>query len=325
LPRISNNQQAAKTAKTAEDNNRCGLRGFRFTRREFIVAAASMPAWMLPPKMHLSCLPVSFFDAISKKQMPLESWMDFAAELRLDGVECGPLLIEPLGPAKPPEFHRLAESRGLAVSNYTAYSDFTNPDPEARKREVAAMLRNVGVARDLGSGSLRALTGQARPGLVEAEAIGWIVDCIGTVAEAAAKAGIRLNVENHTKAFTWTDFDFAIKGEMFLKVMNALKDAPVGVQFDTANPLVAGEETLPLFERVRDRIRYVHINDAARHGVFEFVTVGTGIAPVREVLVRLSRQGYSGWVGIEEASRTGKEGFFQAVNYTRNILKQLNR
>jgi sugar phosphate isomerase/epimerase len=275
--------------------------------------------------MRLSCLPVSFFEAISKKQMPLEAWMDFAAELRLDGVECGPLLIEPLGPAKPDEFRRLAASRGLAVSNYTAYSDFTNPDQEARRREVAAMIANIAVARDLGSGSLRALTGQQRPGLGESQAIGWIVDCIRTVADAAAKAGIRLNLENHTKAFTWTDFDFAIKGEKFLEVLDALKDAPVGVQFDTANPLVAGEETLPLFEKVRDRIGYVHINDVARRAVFEFVTVGTGIAPIREVLERLSQQGYAGWVGIEEASRTGKAGFTQAVSYTRDVLKQLNR
>jgi D-psicose/D-tagatose/L-ribulose 3-epimerase len=247
--------------------------------------------------------------------------MDFAAELHLDGVECGPLLIEPLGPAQPAEFHRLAESRGLTVSNYTAYSDFTNPDPGARKREVAAMIANVAVARDLGSGSLRALAGQQRPGLNEDQAIGWIVDCIRTVAEAAAKAGIRLNLENHTKAFTWTAFDFAIKGEKFLKVLDALKGAPVGVQFDTANPLVAGEETLALFEKVRDRIGYVHLNDVGKPGVFEFVTVGSGVAPIREVLARLVEQGYTGWVGIEEASRRGKEGFIQAVNFTRNILK----
>jgi sugar phosphate isomerase/epimerase len=48
--------------------------------------------------------------------------------------------------------------------------------------------------------------------------------------------------------------------------------------------------------------------------------VGTGIAPVREVLSRLGEQGYAGWVGIEEASRTGKEGFRQAVRHTRQAL-----
>jgi sugar phosphate isomerase/epimerase len=95
---------------------------------------------------------------------------------------------------------------------------------------------------------------------------------------------------------------------------------PVGVQFDIANPLVAGEDPLALLEKVRPRVGYVHVNDVRRPGVFEFVTVGTGIAPVREVLRRLREQGYAGWVGIEEASRTGKDGFRQAVQYTRQVL-----
>ena len=82
--------------------------------------------------MRLSCLPVSFFGAITQGQMTLVEWLDFAAELGLDGVECGPLLVEPLGPVKPIEFRRLAEARGLAVSNYTGYSDLTHPDPDVR-------------------------------------------------------------------------------------------------------------------------------------------------------------------------------------------------
>jgi sugar phosphate isomerase/epimerase len=150
--------------------------------------------------------------------------------------------------------------------------------------------------------------------------VAWVVEGILRVAEAATRVGLRVNVENHTKAFTWTYFDFAMQGEIFVRVMEGLRDVPVGVQFDIANPLVAGEDPLALLEKVRPRVGYVHVNDVRRPGVFEFVTVGTGIAPVREVLRRLREQGYAGWVGIEEASRTGKDGFRQAVQYTRQVL-----
>ena len=282
--------------------------------------AARRPAGKAPA-MRLSCLPVSFFDAISKGQMPLAEWMDFAVELGLDGVECGPLLVKPLGPATPAEFRRLADARKLAVTNYTAYSDFSNPDADARKSEVAAMLVNIQTTLELGAPSLRALTGQQRPGMDQASAVRWVVDSIRQVAEAAQKAGVHVNVENHTKAFTWKDFDFGIKSEIYLKVMDGLKDAPVGVQFDVANPLVAGEETLPLFEKVRSRIGYVHLNDVKRPGVFEFVQVGTGIAPIPEVLKRLVAQHYTGWVSIEEASRTGKDGVRGAVRYARQAIR----
>jgi sugar phosphate isomerase/epimerase len=275
--------------------------------------------------MKLSSIPVSFFDSIRGGQMSVTEWMDFAAGLGLDGVECGPPLIRPIGPATPAEYRRLAAERGLAVSNYTAYSDFTHPDPEVRKREIAAALNNVAVAKELGAPSVRALTGQQWPGVEQAQGVAWVVEGIRRMAEQADRAGLRVNVENHTKASTWANFDFAIRGEVFLRVLEALRDAPVGVQFDTANPLVAGEDALALFEKVRSRIGYVHVNDVRRPGVFEFVTVGTGIAPIREVLDRLHKQGYAGWVGIEEASRTGRDGFRQAVRYVRQALSEIER
>ena len=270
--------------------------------------------------MKLSCLPVSFFAALSTGEMALAEWLDFAAELGLDGVECGPLLVEPLGRATVAEFRREAEARGLAISNYTSYSDFTQPDAAAREREVAAMIANARIASELGSPTVRMLTGQRRPEVSVARGIEWVIDSARRIAEEADRLGVRVVVENHTKAFVWTDFDFAMRGEVFLPIVQGLKGTSVGVQFDTANPLVANEETLPLFERVRDRIGYVHLNDVAKPGVFEFVPVGSGIAPVREVLAALRRQGYDGWVGIEEASRTGKAGFEKAVAFSRDAM-----
>jgi sugar phosphate isomerase/epimerase len=267
--------------------------------------------------MRISCIPVSYFAAIRSGEMPITDWMDFAAELGLDGVECAPPLIAPLGPVSAAEYRRLAEGRGLAISNYTAYSDFTNPDPEVRRDDLQAAIENVRTAKELGAPTVRALTGQQWPEADRVQALEWIVDGICRVAEEAERAGVRVNVENHTKASTWKHFDFAMQADVFLTIMERLEGAPVGVQFDIANPLVAGDDPLALFEKLRYRIGYVHANDVPRAGVFEFVRVGTGMAPVREVLSALGQQGYTGWVGIEEASRSGADGFRQAVRFTR--------
>jgi sugar phosphate isomerase/epimerase len=255
--------------------------------------------------------------------MTVGQWLDFAVELRLDGVECAPPMLQPLGPVTAAEYRRLAEARGLAVSNYTAYSEFVHPDPVERRRLLEAALQNVSVTRELGAPSVRALTGQRWPGIPEPEALQWVVEGISRVAEAADGEGLRVNVENHTKASTWKDFDFAMQSDVFLKVMEGLKGAPVGVQFDTANPIVAGEDVLDLFVKVRDRIGYVHANDARTRGVFEFCVLGTGLAPIPEVLAGLRGQGYDGWIGIEEASRTGREGFRRSVEFMRRALAAL--
>jgi sugar phosphate isomerase/epimerase len=267
--------------------------------------------------MRLSCLPRSRFARISRGEMTLNDWFHFAVELGLDGVECSPMFLPPLGATSHQEFHRQADSHGLAISNFTCYSDFTQPDPAAREREVEAMFANARAAREMGSPTVRALTGQQWPGVGRQEGIAWIVDAIRRVCAEADRLGVQLVIENHTQAFTWKYFDFAMQGEVLLEILDLLRDTSVGIQFDTGNPLVAGEDTLDLFEKLQHRIAYVHLNDVPRPGVFEFLPVGTGIAPNREVLSRLKRRGFDGWVGIEEASVGDDESYRTAVKNAR--------
>lgn len=269
--------------------------------------------------MKLSCLPRSFFAELSRGEISLDDWFQFAAEIGLDGVECSPVLIEPLGPATYGQFRGLAEARGLAVSNFTAYSDFTQPDRVAREREVEAMIENVRIARELGSPTVRALAGQQWPGVGRAEGVAWVVDALRRVADAADRCGVRVVLENHGKAFTWAHFDFAMQSEIFVEILDRLGDTSIGVQFDTANPLVAGEDPLALFERVQDVVAAVHLSDVPRPGVFEFVPIGAGIAPNRDVLDRLHQRGYVGWIGIEEASNLGRDAYRQAVGFVRAV------
>jgi sugar phosphate isomerase/epimerase len=267
--------------------------------------------------MRLSCLPRSRFARIARGDMTLNDWFRFAAELGLDGVECSPMFLPPLGTTSHLDFRRGAESHGLAVSNFTCYSDFTQPDPAAREREVAAMFANALAAKEMGSPTVRALTGQQWPGVGRREGITWVVEAIRRVCAEADRLGVKVVIENHTQAFTWKYFDFAMQGEVLLEILDLLRDTSVGIQFDTGNPLVAGEDPLILFEKLQDRIAYVHLNDVPRPGVFEFAAVGSGIAPNREVLSRLKRRGFDGWVGIEEASVGDDASYRGAVRYAR--------
>src|ERR671921_878836 len=80
--------------------------------------------------------------------------------------------------------------------------------------------------------------------------------------DPAARAGqvedmarnIALAVENHTKSFFWQHFDFAQQSQVFLRIVDGLRDSSVGINFDSANPLVAGEDPLPIFEQVKERL-----------------------------------------------------------------------
>jgi sugar phosphate isomerase/epimerase len=50
-------------------------------------------------------------------------------------------------------------------------------------------------------------------------------------------------------------------------------------------------------------------------GAFEPTVIGTGVAPIPQLLGMLVGNGFDGWISIEEASRTGDQGFQQAVTY----------
>jgi sugar phosphate isomerase/epimerase len=267
--------------------------------------------------VRLSCLPVSFFQAILDRRMPLREWLQLAREIGLDGTECSLAFVEPIGRASAAEMRRLCDEVGLDVSMVTCHPDFTHPDPAERARQVDDMRRNLRLATELGAPLVRALSGQRHPGVSDEQGVAWAVEGLRRVAEEGDRLGVRLALENHTKSFFWRYFDFAQRGEVFLKLLDGLRDTSVGVNFDTANPLVANEDPIALFERVADRIAILHVADTAQRGEFRFCRIGQGIAPIREVFRRARAGGFDGWVSIEEASRTGPDGFREAVRFVR--------
>src|SRR5262245_41051338 len=182
--------------------------------------------------------------------MPLRDWLAFARELGLDGTECSLAFVEPIGRASAAEMRRLCDEAGLAVSMVTCHSDFTHPDAAERERQVEDMGRNLRLARELGAPLVRALSGQRHPGVSDEQGVAWAAEGLRRVAADGDRVGVRVAIENHTKSFFWQYFDFAQRGEVFVQLLDALRDSSVGVNFGTANPLVANEDTLELFERV---------------------------------------------------------------------------
>lgn len=272
--------------------------------------------------MKLSCLPVSLFPSIVDGQMHLREWLAFAKELGLDGTECSLGFVEPIGRYGVDEMRRLCDEIGIAVSMVTCHPDFTSPDPAERARQVEDMGRNLETAVALGAPLARVLSGQRHPGVSDDQGIAWAVEGLTRVAEIGDRLGVRLAVENHTKSFFWTYFDFAQRGDVFVRIVDGMRGTSVGVNFDTANAMVTGEETLPLFERVKDRLAILHVADLQTPGEFKFCRIGHGIAPIEEVFRRARAQGYDGWVSIEEASRSGLDAFREAVAFVRGAWER---
>ena len=65
----------------------------------------------------------------------------------------------------------------------------------------------------------------------------------------------------------------------------------------------------------------VHLNDIRQVGQFEPVLLGTGVAPIADLLRVLVGADFDGWVSVEEASNMGSDGFEPAIQYAERAWK----
>ena len=272
--------------------------------------------------MKLSCLPVSLYDDIFTGKSSVTDWIQFGAELGLDAVDFSIKFFPKRDTATIKQTRTALEKYNITPCMIACYSDFTHPDPAQRAQELTDLKADIALAKALGVEFLRVTAGQNHPGTERAAGVQWVADGFRRALDAAEKHGITLAYENHTKGAPWDYWDFSQPTEIFLEILDALADTPLGVCFDTANPLVLSEDVLALLEQVVHRIVVVHIFDLREVGVFEPVRVGTGASPIPQVFSRMRQAGYDGWLSIEEASRSGQKGFMQSIAFVRETWQQ---
>lgn len=268
--------------------------------------------------MKLSCLPVSLYDDIFTGKSTVTDWIRLGAELGLDAIDFSIKFFPKRDAETIKQMRAALETHSITPCMIACYSDFTHPDPAQRTQELTGLKADIALAKALGAKFIRVTAGQNHPGTERAAGIQWVTDGFRHAIDAAEKHGITLAYENHTKGAPWDYWDFSQPTEIFLEILDALSDTPLGVCFDTANPLVLGEDVLTLLEAVIHRIVVVHIFDLREVGVFEPVRVGTGASPIPQIFSRIRQTGYNGWLSIEEASRSGEAGFEQAIAYVQN-------
>jgi sugar phosphate isomerase/epimerase len=272
--------------------------------------------------MKLSCLPVSLYKDLSTGQLTLAGWFRLAGQLGLDGADMSVAHLTSHQPDHLKELRAQADAAGVRIVMLVTYSDFTQPEPAARRRQLDELKANIEAAAYLDAGFLRVTAGQAHPGVARADGIEWAVEGLTAALDLAASAGVELVYENHTIGYGWTYYDFSQPAGIFLEIAARTKGTGLKILFDTANNLASDDDPLAVLEEVKDRVAVLHVNDIQRAGHFEPVVVGTGVVPLQAIFQAIRATGFDGWISIEEASRTGEAGFRQAVPYVDQLWQQ---
>src|SRR5262245_45453733 len=272
--------------------------------------------------LKLSAFPKCYIDQIAgERSLSVFDWIDMARSLDADGLEMYDGFFTSLDTAYLDRVGEAIRNAGFAMPMLCCSPDFTNPDPEGRKRAVEREAEMIRITRRLGGpGAVcRVLSGQRYPGLDRRQGLEWVVGCIEQVLPVAREHDVVLGLENHYKDGFWKYPEFAQKREVFLELLSAIPERKhFGVQYDPSNAVVAGDDPVELLRAVADRVVSMHASDRylaegttlddlrqadgtlgyspnLRHGV-----TGKGLNDYDAIFGILSEHHYRGWISIED-------------------------
>ncbi len=149
--------------------------------------------------------------------------------------------------------------------------------------------RMLDVAADIGAPLLRVYGGRFEgQSLQDAEA--QVADTLRQLAPEAARVGVRLGLETH---------DVFASAETTARVLSWVNHPSVGAIWDWLNCWLLGENPA-MGERLMPWLFHVHMKDGRKTASgWTPMPLGTGGAPVADVLAALRKINYAGWICVE--------------------------
>lgn len=292
--------------------------------------------------MPLAAFPKCYLDDLTAGEMPIDDWLEIAAELDVDGVE----FYWGFTPAdEPHELDRLrvgADRRDLEIPMMCYSPDFTRPTDEGRREEIREQRRAIEATARLDGEYCRVLSGQRRPELSREEGLSRVADCIRELLPVAEEHGVTLILENHYKDDYWDYPEFAQQQEVFLDLLDRIDEHPnFGVNYDPSNAIIAGDDPIELLEAVKDRVVTMHASDRYLEGgtledlrameddahqgyadILQHGVVGEGLIDYDAVFEILSSVDFDGWISIEDGydAEVGREHLAQSADFLREKM-----
>lgn len=291
-------------------------------------------------KPKLSAFPKCYLDQIAgERTMTVFEWIEMARSLDADGLEMYEGFFTSFEDAYLDEVGEAIHRAGFVMPMLCCSPDFTNPDPDERKKAVEREALMIRICRRLGGrrSVCRVLSGQRYPEIDRAQGIAWVAECITSLIPVAREHDVVMGLENHYKDGFWRYPEFAQKRDVFLELLAAIPEREYfGVQYDPSNAIVAGDDPVSLLKAVADRVVSMHASDRSltpgaslsdliqsdgtigyshllRHGV-----TGRGLNDYDAIFRILRDHGYVGWISIEDGMN-GMDEMAESLTFLRRM------
>lgn len=206
--------------------------------------------------------------------------------------QCGPdmpgLLSPKITPAEASELRRKLGLLGLAVASVNGDGDYMVSDNV--DAEIATTMHRLSIAAALGAKVLIVFAGwQPRE---DSAVYDQVAGVIKTVAQEAKKSGITVALENHG-GLTATI-------EQCNRILAAVNEPNVGLNYDPANFLMYGQEPLDALKRIEHPVVFTHLKSlkATAGGKKEYCRLDDGVIDYTPIMEKLLAE-YDGFFGLE--------------------------
>lgn len=283
------------------------------------------------------------------KAPTVEEQISMASELGFDGVELTQQTIDPSNSDKAARkrVKELIESKGLEKPMYTPGTDFYDPSPAKRRKELIFYKDCIELAVDLDidivrwEGGLPWRGGGAEwlgPAVVAryADCYRWAKECLGECAKMAKDAGVTLAVDNHF---------FSPISENARMIEEFGSPEYLKMNVDCGNAEVMRDDYIGAVRKWRSLIVHTHNKDLIRlspitrtvdtysdvgpniwhYQVIErlqWVPIGEGEIDIKGFVKALKEVGYNGFLSIEDFSAASirKESLQKGIKYLRKLI-----
>ena len=235
-------------------------------------------------------------------------------------------------PAQADKLRADAAEEAIAISCYTVHNDLALFEEPAWQLLVDRLLADVDLAAQLGVSVMRVESANAPKSPHERKTF---EDCLTpiarglrAVAERAAKAGIKVGLENHGR--------FIGSSERVLKVIETVGEPNFGACIDIGNFLVVDEDPVSAVTRLAAKAVHVHVKDmhifdkdpGAAYPTnagkfFRGAVLGEGVVDVTKCIDIVVKAGYRGWLSHEFEGRENL--FFGVAEGYRNLVQCVAR
>lgn len=237
-----------------------------------------------PKNIRISLAAYSVREALTKTEYDLFKFLDWCAEMNLDGAELTSYYFkEGFDSAYLRQLRNHAFHNGLSISGTAIRNDFCKPAGPEKDKEVEAVKKWIDYAADLWAPHVRIFAGNAPEDVKKEDAIRWTAEGIKAVLDHAEKRGVVLGLENHGGITALPEDHLAI-----CKLVG--KHPCFGANLDTGNyrrnPYEDLKITAPLAVNVQVKIEVFE----------EGKKVLADLSKFRDIIVDA---GYKGWVALE--------------------------